>query len=67
MADEKKKTVGDRVIEIIHSIYHTPQRTGGETKDDPIPKVIDDLSENSIVGGKNRKKKIDKALEDAGG
>ena len=68
MADEKPKSIGDKVIDIIHSIYHSSDKTGGESSGDPVAnKVIDDLSKKSIVGGQNRKKKMDDAITEAGG
>ena len=69
MADEeKKKSIGDKVIDIIHSIYHSSDKTGGESSGDPVAnKVIDDLSKKSIIGGQNRKKKIDDIVDGTGG
>lgn len=60
----KEKTIGDKIIDIIHSVTNS---AGGENKDDPVSDVIKRASDNSPVGGGARKKKLDKAIEDSGG
>lgn len=68
MADKeskpKEKTIGDKIIDIIHSVTNS---AGGENKDDPVSDVIKKASDNSMIGGGARKKKLDKAIEDSGG
>lgn len=58
--DPKEKTVGDKVIDIIHDIFRNKDT-------DPVAKTIEGLSETSVIGGKNRKRKTDDAIEKSGG
>ena len=68
MSDEKskpkQKTIGDKIIDIIHSVTNS---AGGENKDDPVSDVIKKASDESVIGGGRRKRKIDDAESDAVG
>jgi hypothetical protein len=59
----KSKTLGEKVIDILHSVTGT----GGEDKEDPISGVIKKASDTSTIGGGRRKKMIDEELEKSGG
>jgi len=61
----KEKTIGDKIIDIIHSV--TSSGTGGESKDDPVSGMIKKASDESMIGGGRRKRKIDEAESDAVG
>jgi hypothetical protein len=61
-----QKSIGDKIIDILHSVTSSGS-TGGEDSNDPISPTIKTLSKESIVGGENRKKKIDDAVSAAGG
>lgn len=68
MSDEKskpkQKTIGDKIIDIIHSVTNS---AGGENKDDPVSDVIKRASDGSPVGGGKRKKRMDDEIEKSGG
>lgn len=57
----KDKTVGEKIVDILHGVFH------GSDPSDPVTDTIKSLRKTSIIGGDNRKAKIDQALKDAGG
>jgi hypothetical protein len=58
----KDKTVGEKIVDILHSVMH-----GGSSSDDPVTDTIKTLRKTSIIGGDNRKARMDQAIKDSGG
>ena len=62
---KKEKTIGDKIVDIIHSV--TGSGTGGEDSNDPASNLIKRASEESLIGGRRRKRNIDEEIQKAGG
>jgi hypothetical protein len=60
--DGEEKSVGEKIVDIIHSVFHKPDDSG-----DPVTDTIKSLRKNSLIGGDYRKAKMDKAIKDSGG
>lgn len=58
----KDKTVGDKIVDILHSVFHKSDDSG-----DPVTDTIKTLRKTSIIGGDNRKARMDQAIKDSGG
>jgi hypothetical protein len=68
------KSTADKLIDIVHNLISSgssassgSDSSDSNTKADPVSDVIKTLSRTSIIGGANRKARMDQAIKDSGG
>lgn len=62
-----EKTVGDKVVDILHSVFGSKSGDGGKEKEDPIAGEIKKARAQSVIGGDRRKAMMDQKIRESEG